>query len=312
MSDARANIFYDYNDTGYYADPNATSRMSRIDYTNLYYYADTSYGFIGVNVYADTINSGIAGDQLELCYYKGTFTSSSGSMRAPLFYDRDDTGYYADPNSTSRMSTINADVLRSYTDVFTDNNYGYGHVGVYNSTVFQGVFSMGTSYRLTAAGAVGNLYGMCWSHPNAGGAAGNLDSHGMIVLINGGFGSCMSYSIKASGNVTAYSDERLKTNWRSMPENFVAQLAKVKVGRYERLDGEKLTQVGVSAQSLQLVLPEAVTTADDDIKTLSVSYGNAALASAVELAKEVVALKEKLSSQEERISKLESLLNNLQ
>ena len=169
---------------------------------------------------------------------------------------------------------------------------------------------MGDAYKLTAAGAVNNLYGMCWSHPNAGGAAGNLDSHGMIVLINGGFGSCMSYSIKASGNVTANSDERLKTNWRSMPEDFITNLAKVKVGIYDRIDGEKLTQVGVSAQSLQQYLPQAVVTADDDIKTLAVSYGNAALASAVELAKEVVMLRSNISLQEVRISKLETMLIN--
>jgi hypothetical protein len=170
---------------------------------------------------------------------------------------------------------------------------------------------MGNAYKLTLAGAINNLYGITWSYPSAGGIAGNLDSHGMIVAINGGFGSCMSYSIKASGNVTAYSDERLKTNWRDMPEDFVARLAKVKVGIYDRVDGEKITQVGVSAQSLQTLLPQAVTEANDDIKTLSVSYGNAAMASAVELAKEVVSLKQTISSQEERIAKLEALVNNL-
>ena len=60
-------------------------------------------------------------------------------------------------------------------------------------------------WRLPANGTTtGNLYGVAYSHPNAGGVAGNLDSHGVLVLINGGFGSAMSYSIKASGNITAY------------------------------------------------------------------------------------------------------------
>jgi hypothetical protein len=189
-----------------------------------------------------------------------------------------------------------AGLVRAGTNFYADQNYGYGLVGVYASTRYQGVFAMGDSYKLPADGtSAGNLYGIAWSYPSAGGVAGNLDSHGMLVLINGGFGSCMSYSIKASGNVTAYSDERLKTNWRPMPESFVERLAAVKVGIYDRTDGERITQVGVSAQSLQKLLPEAITKAADEMGTLSVSYGNAAMASAVELAKEIVALKKELA-----------------
>jgi hypothetical protein len=102
-------IMYDNNDSGYYVDPNSTSRMYQINFNNLYYAGDTSYGFIGANVYTDTVNSGYAGDQLELCYYRGTYTTTAGSMRAPIFYDRDDTGYYVDPNGTSRTyATIGA------------------------------------------------------------------------------------------------------------------------------------------------------------------------------------------------------------
>ena len=90
-----------------------------------------------------------------------------------------------------------------------------------------------------------------------------------------------------SGDITAFSDERLKKNWRPVAENFVERLAGVKSGVYERTDME-ITQVGVSAQSLREVMPEAVIDMDD---TLSVNYGNAALASAVEIAKELMALR---------------------
>jgi hypothetical protein len=102
----RAPIFYDSDNTAYYTDPASTSIMNRIDYTNLYYAANTAYGFVGSNVYADTINSGVVGDQLELCFYSGTYTTTSGSMRAPLFYDRDNTGYYTDPASTSVLNNV--------------------------------------------------------------------------------------------------------------------------------------------------------------------------------------------------------------
>jgi hypothetical protein len=97
----------------------------------------------------------------------------------------------------------------------------------------------------------------------------------------------------AAGNVTAYSDERLKTNWRDLPVDFTAKLAEVKVGIYDRTDA-KITQVGVSAQSLQTVMPDAVL--EDDAGMLSVAYGNAALAACIALAKEVQALKAEIAA----------------
>ena len=208
--------------------------------------------------------------------------------------------------ATSGGATIGSNLTVNNGWSYVANNYGYGVVGLYTHTIFQLVFAMGDSFKTTAGGGINNLYGMAWSYPSAGGIAGNLDSHGMIVAINGGFGSSMSYSIVASGNVTAYSDERLKTNWSAMPENFVERLAKVRTGTYDRIDGNKLRQVGVSAQSLRPLLPEAVTEATDDFKTLNVSYGNAALASAVELAKEVVSLKEQMTVIMARLNKLEN------
>jgi hypothetical protein len=51
-----------------------------------------------------------------------------------------------------------------------------------------------------------------------------------------------------------------------------------------------MRQVGVSAQSLQPLLPEAVLEGEH----LSVAYGNAALAACVELAKELVKLKQEI------------------
>lgn len=93
------------------------------------------------------------------------------------------------------------------------------------------------------------------------------------------------------GNVTAYSDEKLKTNWRSVKSNFVDELAQVKSGIYDRTD-VALTQAGVSAQSLAKLLPEVVF--KDLSDRLSVAYGNAAMVASVELAKEIVELKKQI------------------
>jgi len=63
-----------------------------------------------------------------------------------------------------------------------------------------------------------------------------------------------------------------------------------------------MTQDGVSAQSLQPLLPNSVPVGSDG--KLSVNYGAAALVSAIQLAKRVV-------EQEERIAKLEALVAQL-
>jgi hypothetical protein len=74
------------------------------------------------------------------------------------------------------------------------------------------------------------------------------------------------------GNITAYSDERLKQNIR--PIDNVAErrkgMAKAAI-MYER-DGE--TRIGFGAQTLELVVPEVVKTADDLLGTKSVNYGD--------------------------------------
>lgn len=102
----------------------------------------------------------------------------------------------------------------------------------------------------------------------------------------------MSGNLTMAGNVTAYSDERLKKNWRPVQEGFVAKLATLKSGVYDRVDQE-VTQAGVSAQELQTLLPEVV--GEDADGMLNVAYGNAALVAAIELAKEVVELRKEIT-----------------
>lgn len=88
----RAPIFYDSEDTGYYADFASTSRMNTIVYNDLKWAGDQSYGFLGRNVYADTIN-GRGSDPLELNYYDGgdvrigTGVNGSKGLYAGALYD---------------------------------------------------------------------------------------------------------------------------------------------------------------------------------------------------------------------------------
>ncbi len=104
-------------------------------------------------------------------------------------------------------------------------------------------------------------------------------------------------NLTVGGDVISNSDERLKTNWQLLPEDFVERLAGVKCGSYDRIDTGAV-QVGVSAQSLELVLPQAVNS--DANGLLSVAYGNAALVSCIKLAQKVVELEQKIKDLENK------------
>ena len=185
-------------------------------------------------------------------------------------------------------------------DLYLNYNYGCSVVGVYASTRFQGVYSMGNAYKLSRDGTTpGNLYGLAWSHPNAGGQAGYLDNHGLLVMLNGTTYSAISNSIWARGDVTAYSDARVKTNIEVV-ENAIEKIKAIRGVTFNRTDMEHDTKrhAGVIAQEVLAVLPEVVTTTQDGMH--SVAYGNLA-------ALFIEAIKE----QQKEIDELKSLINGL-
>lgn len=98
----------------------------------------------------------------------------------------------------------------------------------------------------------------------------------------------MSGNLTMAGNVSAYSDARLKKNWTNMPTDFVERWAKVRAGTYERIDSSEI-QVGLAAQDVQEIMPNATLEMVDGY--LALNYGGAAAVATVELAKEVVELR---------------------
>ena len=110
-----------------------------------------------------------------------------------------------------------------------------------------------------------------------------------------------SGNFTATGNVTAYSDERLKKDWATLSADFVDRLAGVKHGTYTRIDtGER--QAGASAQGVQELLPEVVMAAKDG--TLSLAYGNAALVAAIQLAQELVHTRNRVTQLEAKLARI--------
>jgi hypothetical protein len=268
---------------------------------------------------------------------------SSGSMRTPIFYDSNNTAFYTDPASTSVLnaltlggrSTTNAMFYQGFTldaNTMATNATGFTYSvnAPYTGPIAR--FSTDGGYDLWLnAPYSGGGYGLAFRTRNGDTASFNSWRYPAVYDINVNGGGALyatiyydqnntgyycdpastsqlnvlntAGNIACSGTVSASSDERLKKDWTDLADDFVEQVAKVKAGTYTRIDsGER--QAGSSAQDWQKLLPEVVHATEDEDKTLSLAYGNAALVAAVKLAQRVV-------EQDARIARLESLLDKL-
>ena len=222
---------------------------------------------IAVNtVAAVTFNNAGAGAASGVTFNGGSaITISYNTVGAPSTAGAGATGTWGisiSGNAASATSaTIAAQVLSTGSNRVGDVAIGAGEAVIYSHAADALAIRTGSS-------STGYKY-------FAISAAGHMTVDGAIV---------------ATGDVTAFSDERLKTNWRDLSPTFLEDLAGLKMGIYDRKDtGE--TQVGVGAQGLQQFLPQAVRDANG---FLTVSYGQAALASCVALAREIMAIKKHL------------------
>jgi hypothetical protein len=96
---------------------------------------------------------------------------------------------------------------------------------------------------------------------------GNLNSTAALVLQKNN-DAVFAGDITTSGNVTAYSDERLKDNIKTLDGSKVLQMRGVSFTK----DGREGS--GVIAQELEQIASELVITAKDEMGTKSVAYGN--------------------------------------
>jgi hypothetical protein len=82
-----------------------------------------------------------------------------------------------------------------------------------------------------------------------------------------------SSGITAAGNVTAFSDVRLKHDIKTI-EGGLEIVEKLRGVTYKRKDTEKDKEnIGVIAQEVEEILPQIVNTANDEMGTKSVDYG---------------------------------------
>ena len=196
MNDVRGDIFYDKDSTGYYVRPGSTSRLNTTNITTLNTYGTTTLG--NGNNDTTNINDTLklwATDSGDAHFYFGE--SSSSGYGDHYYWDSSFTSYhysrYAGTDSLIWRHDTRTTNRITYGRSISFDNYGKGIYGLYSASRYQLVFSMGDAYQLPDNGtSTGNLYGMAWSHPNAGGAASNLNDHGMLFLTNGGFRAAIS------------------------------------------------------------------------------------------------------------------------
>lgn len=239
--------------------------------------SDGSWAYRHNNTYADIYGT-IRQDGSNTVWHAGNDGSGSG-LDADLL-DGINSGSFLRSDSNDTLSaniTLNGDLV--------GNGDGYRHLGLfgnYNSYRIHHMWSMGTAYRVHSNGSnFGNLYGFAYTYHNRVYTSNAMANHHQIVWCqNGTPNAALGTNIWTSGNVTAYSDIRVKTNLEVIP-NALKKVQQLNGYTFDRTDIQYDTegnptvpprQTGVVAQEVLKVLPEAVT--GDEESHYNVAYGN--------------------------------------
>jgi hypothetical protein len=202
--------------------------------------------------------------------------------------------------------TIGARLTMGLQHALVPADYGIGITGLYSSTRYQHVWSMGSAYGTNSSGtSYGNMYGLTYTHTNVGTGTNQAISglsHQLQHRHNGTLTAAIGSGIWTSGNVTAYSDIAVKTNLVKIP-NALEKVCSINGYTYERTDYIKdledpeapdvLRQAGVVAQEVEKILPEVVSGKDGN---KAVAYGNM-VALMIEAIKELKAEVDELKTQ---------------
>jgi len=126
-------------------------------------------------------------------------------------------------------------------------------------------------------------------NPNGGNVSVNYTTNSYALDVSG--------DIRATGDVIAYSDARVKDNVLTI-ENALDKVKSLRGVSYTRNDSEdKSTKIGVIAQEVLSILPEVVQ--QDDNGNYSVAYGNI-----------VGVLIEAIKEQQKQIDELKNIISN--
>jgi hypothetical protein len=259
----------------------------------------------------------------------GGYVSSNESFRTPIFYDLNNTSYYCNPDSISvlwGLTLAGGSYFRPQNWIQMDGSYGiywpsssgsphwHPNDSTYGPMQLSGLKNSYSGIRLPSSNNVtigmfdssgnGGLYNYTywvyyWLVSNAClGVRTSSTSSAYAMYVDGG--------IYSTGNVVAYSDARKKKEIVTV-DNALATVNKLRGVFYKRIEtnDEKVDpnkrQIGVIAQEVNEVLPEAVTYAKD-VDEYGVQYGNMA-GLFIEAIKELTSTVEKLNSKIEELEK---------
>lgn len=172
----RAPIFYDLDNTGYYVNPSATSRVSKIEFVDantrieeggsnsLRIQTGTGYGDLGsMNTSWFHLRTDRAGFYTnkklhvdgDIFVYGTQSQLTSSSVRAPIFYDSNNTAFYVNPASQSVVNTLTVSNIQAplYTDSDNSSYYvdpnGTSNIWAFNANRFCTIATSAGGHLLT-------------------------------------------------------------------------------------------------------------------------------------------------------------------
>jgi hypothetical protein len=297
-----ATIYYDTNNTGYYTDPASTSNVNVMQA-----YSYQGNGNVGGTGNAAWFPNGLysaTGATVWIyghIYRNGYDIYGGGGSYHTIYYDNNDTSFYVDPNSTSRIVNIRVDGGRYYIDGGATGEDG-GNSGQICFTSGGGmtIGSIETTFKTGFAGS---------SYPDN-------RATGMTLTYNKNLNVIQAVN-------EYYSDERLKRktgtldgaldivkNW--IPFRYVDNDIANTLG-FASAD----EQIGLSAQEVQASYPQLVKLAPFDTESDFSDEGNPRQYSksgenylTLDYKRLIPVLVQAIKEQQAKIEELESRINN--
>jgi len=148
----------------------------------------------------------------------------------------------------------------------------FSPAGGVQATDVQAAIQEVDSEKLNITGKAANSSLLNGKSDTAFALASHTHSASQVGLTNlSNNGNNVTGNFTATGNVTAYSDERVKANIQKI-DNALDKVNQLNGYTFDRTDVDMPRQTGVIAQEIQKVLPEAVVESEDGQST--VAYGN--------------------------------------
>jgi hypothetical protein len=258
--DFRAPIFYDSNNTGYYADPNGTSRFARTATDLTYLGADGNKGYAqGYGTWSSSLH--------KIAYISFDWNATYDTYSNHGISSTDLNGSFTDSMSINSFNDIN---LR----LDANNNNANSYIRIHDNTTGNAtnVGYIGSESGNHIAYFGNRVYGAIYYDHDAG-YYGDFNSTSRMYRINANQLYAFEWVYSQGDVIAYYSDERLKTKVGSI-ENALDKISKLNGFYYVENDLAKSfgyknekRQLGLSAQEVKKVLPEIVTLAPFDIDT---------------------------------------------